>query len=1042
MKDIIFRDLVFDTFLLKYFRYIFLKVSLCGIFILTYLGSLSQSLLTNSATIVQMQKEFTTPPEWAHPWVYWFWLNSNLTREGITADLEAMKRVGIGGVLIMDVNQGTPPGPMPFMDEKWQEMFGFAVQEAKRLGLEINMNNDAGWNGSGGPWITPEYAMQTLTFSETRVDGGKMTDIVLTQPPSKGDYYRDVAVLAVRDSGLQTPQQIMNLQEKALFSLGWYGNEGVNGGFDTEAPGRVILPGDGVIDISHYMNTQGLLQWKVPEGNWTVLRYGHTWTGSVNRPSALGGEGPDCDKLSRDGIRKHFDGLLKQLLELAGKEAGKTLSTFHIDSWEVGAQNWTSNMREEFKKRRGYDLIPYLPVFSGRIIGSPQQTERFLWDVRQTVSELMVQNYVGEMQQLCHRYGMKFSMESYTTIGNDLDAANHVDEPIAEFWTPYAWKSVDSLNHTMKAMASAAHINGQQVVAAESFTSDDSEKWLLHPARIKALGDSAFCNGINKFIFHRYAMQPWQNQKPGMSMGPWGLHYERTQTWWNYLLPWHTYLARCQYLLRQGDLVADVLNLQPEEPNYRFRTMDITGYDYNACSPDAFKKVTVKNGLLTDGAGNRYRLLVLTHLGTMTEEQLRQIRDLVVQGACILGEPPVATPGLTDYPAADDRLKQFAEELWGKAAVPVQDRQVGRGRVFRGISPEEALKRMSIVFDFSSDKKLKYIHRSVGNTDIYFVASGADSIVVANCSFRVKGKQPQWWDPETGRMNPMTAYASEGNGTIKVPLVLDPIGSGFVVFIPEDHPDPERVIQIARNGEVLYRGGVASFETGKGHTSRDMIDLTKREITLPGDYEFTLADGKVRRIAILPQQKAITIAGQWKLKFPEGSRAPAEVKLGKLESWTEYDNKEVNYYSGTAKYFNTFTLPEGLPQKGERLYLDLGKVAVMAKVFVNGKEAGICWKPPYRTDITSLVQQGENHLQIDVVNLWINRMIGDEHLGEDSERNEDGALKSWPGWVMKDQESPAGRCTFTTWRLWKKDDPLQESGLLGPVWIYSLKTFE
>jgi hypothetical protein len=1147
----------------KHLKRSWFSVFTIGTFIfLFFLNSCTGQKTVKTDSVAQLKTNFLTPPESSRPWVYWFWLNSNVTREGITADLEAMKKVGIGGVLIMDVDQGAPAGKIKFMDVQWQEMFRFAVQEASRLGMEINMNNDAGWNGSGGPWITPEFAMQTLVFSETRFAGGKKIDMMLPQPPTKGDFYRDVAVIAVQDPGpqalhmidvdpsfsivtevgpktsfLPTDQklltipvtdrrklptldfrfksaytahtlevttsgldddvqgdlqisndgqvfksvktfsfgngkriidfdsqkakcfriklmpmsvdqkdftlsslelhsrfQVKNLIQKALYKSSWTA-EGISAPLDAAAPeGSVLLP-EKVIDISQYMTADGRLQWDAPAGNWSVLRYGHTYTGAMNGPASSGGQGPDCDKLSKIGIRKHFDGILKRLIELGGPDIGKSLVTLHIDSWEVGAQNWTANIREEFKNRRGYEMTPYLPVFSSRVIGSQQQTERFLWDVRKTVSELIVENYVAEMQKICHENGLKFSFESYTTPANDLDAANFVDEPIAEFWTQSGF-----FYFTMKSEASAAHLNNHPIVAAESFTSDDTEKWLLHPAKIKALGDRAFCDGINRFIFHRYAMQPWLNQKPGMAMGPWGLHYERTQTWWDYSLPWHTYLARCQYLLRQGNFIADVLNLQPEEPNYRFKNLPITGYDYNACSPDAFQKVRVENGLLIDGAGNKYQLLVLTHLGTMTEQLLSRVRDLVLQGASVLGEPPVVTPGLTGFPDADARLKMIAEELWGKGGDSQTERKIGKGRVFRGVTPEEALKTIGVAPDFSSDRKLNYIHRNVDGTDLFFVANSGDSAVVSNCEFRVTGKSPQWWNPETGIMTPLTAYAPGSNGTVHVPLLLGPSGSGFVVFTNDDNPAKDRVASITRNGQNLIQGGIASFQIKKENLPENVIDFMNGEISMPGTYIYTLANGTTQNLNIPTEQKEVEVSGSWELKFPEGSGAPASVKLDKLDSWTNLPDKEINHFSGTASYFNTFSVPKGFIGKSDKLYLELGKVKVMAKIFVNGKEGGISWKPPYRMDITSLVKNGENKLRIDVVNLWINRQIGDEFLPEDSDRNPDGTLKSWPEWVMKDQKSPTGRHSFSTWRLWKKDDPLQESGLLGPVKFYLVKS--
>jgi len=992
--------------------------------------------------LLLVKKEFLNPPNSARPWVYWFWINNCVTRKGITADLEAMKRVGIGGVLIMDIDlkaigDGTPEGPVKFMDEQWKELFLFSASEAKRLGLEINMANDAGWTGSGGPWITPEFAMQTVVSRDTTVTGGKMVEIALPQPPSKGDFYRDIATLAVQDQENSHGYKIGNLAMKAVFAKSGIFNQFARP--DVTTPVGVAIPPDKVIDISKFTDKSGHLKWEAPAGKWTIMRFGHTYTGAVNKPGASGGEGPECDKLSKEGVRRNFAGMMEKLVKLSGKDVGKTLVASHIDSWEVGPQNWTANMCEEFKKRRGYDIIPFLPVLRDRVLGNLQITERFLWDLRKTISELMVENYVAEMQKLCHEHGLLFSMEPYNTIGSDLDAANFADEPMSEFW---ARNNGDWYFDKVKGVSSAVHLNNRPIAGAESFTCAEEEKWLMHPANIKAIGDRFFCDGVNKFVFHRYAMQPWLERKPGMSMGPFGLHYERTQTWWDYSLPWHTYLSRCQYMLRQGTFVSDVLNLQPEEPIYRFKILKLTGYDYDACSPDAFRKVKVEDGQLVDGAGNKHSLLVLTHTGTMTVAQLSRIRDLVLQGASVLGEPPLATPGLADYPNADAKLKLLVDQLWGTSTDSIRDRHVGSGRVFQNIPVEEALKRVGKVPDFTSDQKLRYIHRKMKDTDIYFIANGSDSAVVANCSFRVKGKRPAWWDPETGRIRAITAY-SPGNGeTTRVPVMLDPAGSGFVVFFPGTESDMNNLSTVTWNGEPIMQNGTVSPASGNNLQLEKFLFL-KGAISSPGNYEFTKTDGKKQILNVSSSGQSLQVTSPWKLSFPSKNN-PIELTLSKLESWSTMGNKEVNYFSGTGKYQTTMHVPDNLLRKGVQLHLDLGRVLVMAKVFVNNKETGILWKAPYELDITSFVHSGENNLRIEVVNLWVNRQIGDENLPEDSERNPNGTMKqsNWPDWITAEKESPTGRQSFTSWRLWKKGDPLLESGLLGPVTLRVMQTME
>ncbi len=308
----------------------------------------------------QLEQGFRTPPESARPWVYWFWLNGNITREGVTADLEAMQRVGIGGVLIMEVDQGAPLGPVKFAGPEWRELFKFVCSEAHRLGLEVNMNNDAGWCGSGGPWIPPELSMQKVTWSETRVEGGRRFEGVLPLPRSLHGFYRDIAVLAVPEPPVNV--RIEGIRGKASFEPQILGPQPA--AFPA-LPADAVIPRGRILDLTASMGKDGKIAWDAPPGKWLLLRFGHTTTGKENLPSPVSGRGLECDKLCKEGAEAHFNGLMAKLIAdsrpLAGR--GKTLVSMHIDSWEVGSQNWTPRMREEFQRRRGYDILPFLPDF-------------------------------------------------------------------------------------------------------------------------------------------------------------------------------------------------------------------------------------------------------------------------------------------------------------------------------------------------------------------------------------------------------------------------------------------------------------------------------------------------------------------------------------------------------------------------------------------------------------------------------------------------------------------------------------------------------
>ena len=334
--------------------------------------------------------------------------------------------------------------------------------------------------------------------------------------------------------------------------------------------------------------------------------------------------------------------------------------------------------------------MPYLPTFTGRVVTSREVSERFLWDVRQTVSDLLVENYAGYMRELAHEHGLRLSIEADDGCPcDDLAYAGRADEPMAEYWAT-DWTLVNSFPCTE--MSSAAHIYGKRILGAEAFTSTDDEMWLRYPGSIKALGDWAFCSGINRFVFHRYAMQPWLDRKPGMSMGPYGLHYERTQTWWEQSKPWHEYLARCQFLLRQGLFVADICYLQPEGVPRKFvsplasnvgKMPDRPGYNFDGCTSEVvLKRMSVRDGRLVLPDGMSYRLLVLPDAKTMTPQLLAKIAELVEAGATVVGPRPVKSPSMAGYPECDRQVKQLADRLWGDCdGKSITEHRTGKGRI-------------------------------------------------------------------------------------------------------------------------------------------------------------------------------------------------------------------------------------------------------------------------------------------------------------------------------------------------------------------------
>ncbi len=791
-------------------------------------------LAVGMAAHASLETDFANPPPSARPWVFWFWNNGNVTSNGITMDLEAMQRVGIGGVLIMDVVEryAPPRGTAEFMNPEWRALFQFAVQEANRLGMEVNMANGPGWCGSSGPWITPELSMQKLVSTNILVHGPSHFSMVLPQPDTSAkkhdkmdsevdfkDFYQDIGVLA----------------------------------FPATTNG--LIPHGGVIDLTTNFDGAGELNWEVPPGDWIVMRIGHTSTGSSTRPPVAGGNGVECDKLSAEAMDVHFTNMLERLITNAGPLVGKSFTATHIDSWEVGWQNWTPKLREEFMKRRGYDPLPWLPcvaesysartnavtsTYYVRDFDEAALTRRFRWDYDQTISELLAQNYSGHLAALAREHGLRLTLEGYDLpFGDEGTYTAGADEPMSEFWTSKAAWAKGFNEHKGAEMASVAHTTGKNIVGAEAFTSDEKEKWMLYPATIKAQGDFELCQGINRFVFHRYAHQPYLDRAPGVTMGPWGLHYERTQTWWEMSKPWHEYLARCQYLLRQGKYVAELCYLRPEQPDQDYFTPvppPPAGYRYDEISAEALiERMSVKDGKLVLPDGMNYRVLVLPDRTTMTPSLARKIKELVQGGATVFGPRPLTSPSLQDYPQCDDEVASIGNEVWGDCDGQTNlMHSFGKGSMHWGGSLAT-----NVLADaqppFYSDPSVNWIHRSTTNAEIYFIANTSTNTITPHCTFALEqGLQPEIWNPETGEIfAPVKMTKTSTN--IMLTLEFAPGDSTFVIF---------------------------------------RKDSTARK-PLVADEAHPLME----------------VTGPWQVAFPPKWGAPASVKMTSLISWTDYPDE-------------------------------------------------------------------------------------------------------------------------------------------------------
>ena len=976
--------------------------------------------------ISALKEGFLNPPDSAKPGVYWYFMDGNMSKAGMTKDLESMKIAGIANVLFLEVNVGVPQGPVDFLSAEWQDLFKHAVSECERLGIRMTLGIGPGWTGSGGPWVAPAESMQHLVSSTLQVSGGDKGILKLPLPLPKrpyfgegsftselkkkwDDFYKDVAVLAFPTPGQSG--KIDNIDEKALYYREPYSSKpGVKPFLPSfseyaDTPAADIQK-DKIIDLTDKLQPDGTLNWVVPQGNWTIMRFGSRNNGAVTRPAPIQGLGFESDKFDTIALDHHLDAYVGKILKASGyphAPAAGGLKMLHMDSWEMGAQNWTAQFRQEFIKRRGYDPLPFYPVYSGNIVENRSISERFLWDLRQTSQELVLAYHAAQVKKYAHTLGLGLSIEPYDLNPTaDLELGLIADIPMGEFWSKgYGFHTSFSIIEA----ASLAHTMGVPVVQAEAFTADAPEAWKQHPGSMKDQGDWAFAAGVNRFFYHTFEHKPFDDSlRPGMNMGPYGVHWDRMQTWWPMADAYHRYVARCQFLLQQGRTVADILYLAPEGAPHVFLPPpsamdgdtlipDRKGYNFDGCAPGQLMQASVVNNQIVFPGGATYRLLVLPAVETMTPALLEKIRSLVEAGAVVIGAPPKRSASLSGYPQCDQKVQEIAKQLWGSMDVPATQSEhvYGKGKISWGgnlAHPDKGslypdyeltagiLQSRGVKKDFESPGSLRYTHRTTKDGEIYFVANRTDQKVQASCIFNTTNGTPECWDPLTGKTRALPEFsAAEGHTTL--PLQFDAYQSWFILFSKETRAAPDE--------------------------KKNFPETTK----------------------------LTTLDKDWQVSFDPKWGGPASVQFDSLTDWATSADKGIKYYSGIAVYHKRFDLPAASDTgKNNRLYLDLGRVKNLARIRLNGQDLGVVWTAPWRLDITGIVKQKDNQLEISVANLWPNRLIGDDHLPQDGIKD-----NKFPEWLLKGQPRTSGRYAFSTFDPYNKDSPLLESGLLGPVCI-------
>lgn len=1062
-----------------------------------------------------LAKDFASPPASARPGTWWRWINGNITKEGITRDLNEMARQGFGSVDIFDVRGDVSPGQVAMMSPEWREMFKFAVQEAARLGIQVRVNSAAGW-GTGGPWLGEAHASKTLRWTETQVDGPRQLECVLPQASGAGAYYRDVAVVAFRERAMSPVQPLrvtassaygsgdqdaknwppedvadsdpetfwktvaaptaekpawiqfdyhepltaeavlvagakdggpqacelqasddgkqfrkiisfelakgetrrvafpavaakyfrlviasahaanVQLAELQILRAGdepglrrgikWWLWKSANRSFWEDADrvgtnGPAVLTDeyadtDGawdcraaeVVDLTARLSPDGKLNWKVPPGRWTILRFGAVLLGEGPRwMSDLLHGGYEADCYSVAAAEVAFTNTVGVLARDVGALAGKTLTGAFLDSYEIGASikglqgTWTDDFRAEFVRRRGYDPVKFLPAMARRIVDGRETTDRFLHDYRQTLGDLYLEFY-ARLTELSHRQGMEFRAESgygsYPLPQIDgLAAFGRADVPMGEYW----FNRIEFSQHygyadPVRTAASAAHIYGHRLIAAESLTIADGRRQA--PSEWKTHLDREYCNGVNQFIANCWSLQYDVTARPGVHtydlMNP-------NVTWWEQGRAFLQYLARCNHLLQQGLPVADAAYFFGEDtakfvPNKGYLRPELpAGYEFDGINAEVIiQRLSVKDGrlVLPDGVSYRYLVLPAEAGWQVTPQLLRKIEKLVRAGATVVGPKPGDAPGLSSYPKSDKEVKQLADKLWAAG------RSQGRGRVISTKSVADVFALDGVkpdvdVTGMANAGKIKWCHRRAGETEIYFLSNQDGQPQTGRVTFRVAGRQPELWDALTGATR--KAVFAIAAGCTTVPLELAANGSLFVIF-------------------------------------RQPVAVTH-------------ADGKNFETV----QPLTELAGPWTVTFdPKWGGPETTVTFAKLEDWSQRTEEGIQHYSGTATYRMTFDAPEAAAT-GHSVFLDLGVVKNLAQVRLNGTDLGVVWTAPWRVEVTRALKAKGNELEIDLVNLWSNRLIGDQGL------------------------PPAKRFTKTNLPVFKKDSPLVPSGLLGPV---------
>jgi len=955
-----------------------------------------------------LELQFKNPPQSAKPYVWWHWMGSNFSKSGITKDLEAMKASGIGGATIFNLSSAVQESQAPTLNNPWPEQtyrssaywdaLKFAASEAKRLGLELGLHNTVGYSTTGGSWVSQEQSMQHLVWSDTIITGnGKARQIQLTKPLLKADkgwgrydsklsFYKDVVVMAI-----PADKQQAELADVKILTLNFDSIKGL------------LLP--------------------IPKGQkWKIYRFGHASTGISPHPvpDDVIGKTLEVDKMSTKQSEYHWSEVLNPISQNLGEFIPGSFKHILIDSYEAGNQNWTPGFREEFIHRKGYDPLPWLLTFvqtvtndkknsNRRVLDSEEKAARFEWDYRDVINQLYMENGFSICKKMINQAGLRFDWEPYSGPFNTTQGSALADLPMGEFWS----NSNGGINLSIPA---AARAENKPLVGAEAFTGrPEVSNFTETPALLKKSTDGAFLSGVNRLILHHWVHQPFDDKyQPGMCMGWWGTHFGRFQTWFEPGKEFFKYIARCQFLLQQGQGVVDYLCVDKLVGNA----------DLLSVNDFMNENISIRNGQVLLPSGRSYPFIVYSDT-LILPEVAEKLVNLAMQGATVVCPRPVHSPGLQNYPGCDQNLQKLAYSIWKNQPI----NPCGKGFVISDL--KVAIQKEGITRDYQvlkdSANEIKVTHRRANGMDLYFVVNTGKQIRYNGISFRITGKQPELWQAEDASIQPASVWSDDGKRTT-VNVKLNPQQSVFVVFrktpLLVDHLTEAKADTITDDWSIHCDSAGNSY-----FSSNENVKIN-----------FISASGLKSSMSVKTTQYKMPNQS-WNVTFIPKKGYSFERKLPDLIDFSTSEDKDIKYFSGTAVYKKVIRIGNML--ENQRFFLDLGKVYDLAQVKVNDAEKVTLWYPPFKADITKGMRVGENIITIEITNTWANRLIGDEQepadfeWGNDRGETKGRALLAYPTWFLKNESRPSqGRKAFSTWYYFRSNSQLKPAGLVGPVRFY------